>query len=257
MEAVSEPTRFEPLVAWLGRVLPAACAVAGGPIGALSGMIYPEEEACLVHSVAKRRAEYRAGRLYARQALMQLGVGSCQILSYKERDPIWPPGIIGSISHSDRAAIALVTASDSLGGLGVDIETDSALAADLRPAICREEELRVVPGLLEQQIDVAKLCFVAKEAFYKAVFPRYRQFLDFQDAYTSFTPGSNTFTVTLLPDRLAGQDREWSVSGHFSRACGHLACVIAIPRKAFQGFPAERLGSRALSDRTESFDRIK
>lgn len=66
-------------------------------------------------SVAKRQAEFLAGRLCARAALQQL-----QRLDWvppigDDRAPIWPEHICGSITHSSGRAAAIV--ADKIVGL--------------------------------------------------------------------------------------------------------------------------------------------
>ena len=49
-----------------------------------------------------RRAEYSSGRRVAREALALLGIKNFGVAA-RGRVPMWPPGVVGSITHS-RAA---------------------------------------------------------------------------------------------------------------------------------------------------------
>src|SRR5437763_335927 len=83
---------------------------------ALDGQLYPEERACIARAVPKRRAEFATGRVCARQALERLGVAVGPLLPHPDRSPAWPPGIVGSISHTDGyCAVAVAEATRALG----------------------------------------------------------------------------------------------------------------------------------------------
>lgn len=131
----------------------------------------------------KRRNEFLAGRYCASRALVMAGYTSL-IWPARNDDglPIWPPGWIGSISHTTDGAIAAVARSESCHVLGVDMERLIA------PAHFDEIRTLVVqPGELELLVDLSPaqaltLLFSAKEALYKALYPQVRQFFDFSAA---------------------------------------------------------------------------
>ena len=52
-------------------------------------------------AVEKRRREFSAGRTCARQALRELGCADAPIVQDQNGAPLWPPGIVGSITHSN------------------------------------------------------------------------------------------------------------------------------------------------------------
>ena len=84
--------------------------------------LHPEEAACVRRSVEKRRLEFSAGRFCARMALSQLGVHDFSLLPDADRVPLWPPGVVGSISHCSGLAVAAVARSESVKSIGVDVE---------------------------------------------------------------------------------------------------------------------------------------
>ena len=78
--------------------------------------------ASIQRSVAKRQAEFLAGRLCARAALLQLD-GTCTAPDIGEdRAPVWPSHISGAITHSNGRAGALVALKSEWQGLGIDLE---------------------------------------------------------------------------------------------------------------------------------------
>lgn len=78
--------------------------------------------ASLQRSVAKRQAEYLAGRVCARAALQRLDGRDYVPATHEDRSPIWPAGIHGSITHGQGWAAAVVAAEGSCQGLGLDQE---------------------------------------------------------------------------------------------------------------------------------------
>lgn len=143
------------------------------------GAVKTELPADMYQSVPKRRTEFLAGRLCAAYALRQLG--HSELVGRKNRAPVWPDGVLGSITHSHQRAITVVSLHTAL--LGVDCERvmPHERAQKLRPSILSETENELRPSALSQAAFVT-LVFSAKEAFYKAIFPDIGRILDFQDA---------------------------------------------------------------------------
>jgi 4'-phosphopantetheinyl transferase EntD len=99
--------------------------------------------------------------------------------------PVWPDGLVGSISHSPEAAIAVVGRRDDYVGLGVDLEErgrgPSPRAARL---VCRPSEMEWVD--VDSGLDRLAMLFSAKEAVFKALFPIEEVWLGFADAELSW-----------------------------------------------------------------------
>ena len=89
----------------------------------------------------KREIELATGRSAAKQALAGVGVEGFIVLKGDKGEPLWPDGIVGSISHTQGVCIASVSNADELLGLGVDVEAQRVLRPDIQRVICREEEL--------------------------------------------------------------------------------------------------------------------
>ena len=62
--------------------------------------LFPEEEAVISRAVGKRRREFRTVRHCARRALTELGLPPAAVLPGERREPVWPPGVVGSLPTS-------------------------------------------------------------------------------------------------------------------------------------------------------------
>ena len=156
-------------------------AVAMGDAGDVSALL-PEEAACLGRSVPKRAQEFAAGRLCARRALLEFGVVNFPLRVGPQREPLWPEGYVGSITHTTGLCAAVVAERARFSAIGVDVEIADRVKQQLWPHICVAAEIAWLDSLPEsQRVAAATLIFAAKEAFYKAQFPLVGERLDFHD----------------------------------------------------------------------------
>src|SRR5438132_9137019 len=129
----------------LRSILPAAVSVAEGMIGDLPTTLLPAEEHLVQRAVNKRRRAFSAGRGCARAALASLGLPGAQdiaIMSGPRRQPLWPSGIVGSITHSEAYCAAAVAWESQLAGLGIDAELNTPLDDDLAEFVLSSSERR-------------------------------------------------------------------------------------------------------------------
>jgi len=108
----------------------AAAESAGDPPEAGPGL-FPEEGAVMRTAGPRRRAEFAAGRLCAREALARLGVPAAPILPGPAGEPRWPEGVTGSITHCAGYRACAVARTTDLTAIGIDAEPDAALPAGL------------------------------------------------------------------------------------------------------------------------------
>jgi enterobactin synthetase component D len=142
-----------------------------------------ELPAQIARAVPKRQAEFFYGRLCARAALGGAGRSDVQVGTGALREPVWPPGYAGSITHNNSIAAAVVVRQDRFHGVGIDIETISQGSASdaLRSTIVSSRELDYLESFQGgMSIDtLLTLVFSAKESFYKGVIGLVQRFLDF------------------------------------------------------------------------------
>ncbi|MCD4862980.1 4'-phosphopantetheinyl transferase family protein [Pseudomonas sp. PLB05] len=170
-------------------------------------------------AVAKRQAEYLAGRLCAREALRQLS-GTAAVPGHRttDRGPAWPTGWVGAITHSHGWAAAVVGSARDYQGLGLDVETllEPAKALRLADQILTPAEQESVQALDEdRQAFAITLAFSAKESLFKALHPQVEQMFFFQDAEILGTDPGGTFDIRLLLDLSPRWSAGTSLRGHF------------------------------------------
>lgn len=140
----------------------------------------------LANAVARRKAEHLAGRIAAHEALRFHGVNDYIPDIGLLRAPCWPPGFTGSITHTDKIALATVIADSPARPCGIGIDTESIInayeAQDIAAGIVNaaERELLAICGLPFPA--ALTLAFSAKESLFKALYRHVGQYFDFSAA---------------------------------------------------------------------------
>lgn len=154
------------------------------------------EAAEVANAVEVRRHEFALGRMAARAAMHSIGLPPAPIARGADRAPVWPSGVVGSIAHHARIAIAAVARSDRIRAIGIDLEGDAAVAEPLWRQVLTPTEVTFVK---ERGGDAperwATAIFALKEAFYKFQYPLTRQWLDFQEVDVVLDLNAETATV--------------------------------------------------------------
>lgn len=166
--------------------------------------LFPEEREALVRAVPKRRREFAVGRRCARAALSRLGYPEVPMPPNDDRSTPWPEGVVGSITHTDRWCGAAVARSASFSGLGIDAEPQEPIGERILERICTPNELhRISDGPFDVGV-MARIVFSAKEAIYKAQFPKSKAFVGFHEVEVdlNLTPEARggTFRSRWLAD---------------------------------------------------------
>jgi 4'-phosphopantetheinyl transferase EntD len=136
-----------------------------------------EEMASLSFLAIERRRAAGAARRVARELMNSMGFAGLPILRSKSGAPIWPAGVVGSMAHDDRIAVAAVGLRRDFDAIGIDIEPAAPLPPDILELIVTPRERRAIAN----NPLGAKLLFAIKEAVYKAAYPLDHEFLDFHD----------------------------------------------------------------------------
>jgi len=132
---------------------------------------------------ALRNKQLCLGRLCAAEALMTSGLDESLALNIaigQNREPLWPNGYIGSISHDRIGAVAIANSTSKVRALGVDVEEWGRMKPEIAEKILHQNDLRDVPGL--GQNELLTLIFSAKETLYKALYPIVQTYFGFDSA---------------------------------------------------------------------------
>jgi len=210
------------------NLFPEGVAIAVSNPKAPARGLFPAETRIVENAIERRRCEFAAGRRAARQAMAELGVVQQPVPSSDDRAPIWPDGLVGSISHTGDFCIAAVARADQYRSLGVDIEDSTPLEASLFEAICRPEELnwlkrqpRSERGLL------AKLIFSAKEAAYKCQYPLTRRVFGFDGMTVEPNLSMQTF-VAMIRNVTSCTGMPNRFTGRFHLDIGVMVCTVTL-----------------------------
>jgi 4'-phosphopantetheinyl transferase EntD len=181
----------------IGDVLPV------GAVGAESSApwdeigLAPAEHAAITGAGEQRRAEFAAGRDCARRALRRLGrlADDTAVGRNEDGSPRWPPGVVGSITHTDRYAAAAVARSADLVALGIDAEPAEPLPAGVAALVLSPDEVAWVRARAEQPWD--RLLFSAKESVAKAWAAANGRLPDLSEVEVVADGASGTFSARI------------------------------------------------------------
>lgn len=205
----------------------------------LEYVLAPEEAAILKPGVAGRRVRgFTLGRAAAALSLKGLaaavdgkpaatGQGVLRllqpVLQGLQREPVWPEGVVGSISHTTGWAIAVTALRTDVTSLGIDLERIAGRQGiDISRRVCRPSELEWLAALSEAEQQLYQLViFSAKESVYKALYPLCKRVFGFHDLELQLDRVDKKFKGRLIVD-LSPQLRTgfvvsggWSVAGQY------------------------------------------
>jgi enterobactin synthetase component D len=177
----------------------------------------------LARAVRKRQVEFCAGRYCAREAL-RAGApehADVRIESGPQGEPVWPPGIVGAITHAHGFASAAIARARDARGLGLDEERvmDEEVAGSVLDQIAAEDEISaLVTATSWSRAAVLTVVFSAKETVFKCLYPEVQRYFDFREAsVVALDPAAGRFSARLLvpltPRLIAGTILE----GRFER----------------------------------------
>jgi 4'-phosphopantetheinyl transferase EntD len=193
---------------------------------------FPEESAVVAGAVAKRQREFATGRACGHRVLRGLGLAPSPLLPDQRGAPVWPAGVVGSLTHCDSYRAAAAAWRDDVLAIGIDAEPNAPLPAGVLDAIALDSEWALVDRLTATNSGPCwdRLLFSTKEAVYKAWYPLERSWLGFADARITLDPAQRTFVADLLVDGPVA-----SFAGRWTIGNGLLVTAIAVPNGAGPG----------------------
>jgi 4'-phosphopantetheinyl transferase EntD len=198
----------------------------------LSALLFLEERAQIGNAIESRVREFATARSLAREALGRLGLPPAPIRRGSAGEPLWPSGIVGSITHCSGYRAAAVARSIHLRSLGIDAEIDDALPPEVVGSILVTEEIAWIENAPDGR-HWDRVLFSAKESIYKAWFPLTRRWLGFEDVSVIIDPVDGTFDAELRvePPLIEGQFLT-RFAGRFLVSRGLILTAVAVARNS-------------------------
>lgn len=164
-------------------------------------VLHPLEEQALGEAISqKRRQDFTLGRAAARRALDGIGFPvASPVLRGEHREPLWPVGIVGSISHSGGYGVAAVAWQQDVAALGVDIQQieENRYTDELIARFADPDEFDWVRSDPRYRTERAVKLFSAKESVFKALYPLGRVWFAFDVARMSPNSDESGFSATV------------------------------------------------------------
>ena len=158
-----------------------------------------------------REQEHSLGRYCAQQALGAINFHCNVIKSSSHGFPIWPDGIVGSISHSKGLCLSAVAQITNFQAIGIDVEQFNRMKERSIERIVHPKEIAQIGNDLTK----ATLLFSIKEAFYKAQYPIFKNSLNFKDLAFEYDFTAQKAQLIWLSDKspIAKLDySSWAIS---------------------------------------------
>lgn len=189
-------------------------------------VLLPGEEDLIARAVPKRRGEFSTVRHCARQALAALGEPPAPILPGVRGAPVWPAGVVGSMTHCAGYRGAAVARPEVAAGIGIDAEVHGPLPEGVLDLVSSASEREHLGQLAERRPGVwwERLLFSAKESVYKVWSPPTGRWLGFDEAELRFDAEAGTFAARIL---VPGPFAE--LTGRFLVADGLVLTAITLP----------------------------
>lgn len=142
--------------------------------------IFPEEMALTANWIDGKRREFITARHCAHSAMQKLGLPAGAILRGANREPLWPAGLVGSITHCPNYRAAAVAHVQDYLTLGIDAEVCAPLPAGVADLVLVAAERQWLAKAADG-FPWDRLMFSAKESLFKAWWPLMRCRLDAAD----------------------------------------------------------------------------
>ncbi|MCX5384775.1 4'-phosphopantetheinyl transferase [Streptomyces sp. NBC_00083] len=155
--------RTEAAEALLRAVLPPR-AVGAARADDVPGPLFAAERELCAGAGPRREGEFTTGRWCAHRALARLGELPVAVGRGPRGEPVWPHGVLGSITHCPGFRAAALCRADDAWALGIDAEVDAPLPPRVRERLISADEA----GRMRPEVAGERLLFSAKEAAYKA-----------------------------------------------------------------------------------------
>jgi 4'-phosphopantetheinyl transferase EntD len=164
----------------------------------LSRLTGPERK-CAEGLRAYRQVQFVGGRLALAAGFAEMGARRVPVLTDEHGAPTLPEGLVGSVTHKQDLAVALLARGRA--GVGVDLEDTDRPRPGVAARVLTPRELAAVEALVphRQWVDTV-VRFSVKESVYKAVHPTLRRYVGFGEIEVWPDTGGVDRLEPLVPD---------------------------------------------------------
>jgi 4'-phosphopantetheinyl transferase EntD len=223
----------------ISNIIPvgAAAAEAAGDLPEAS--LLAEEEAALGSVSYPRRREFTIGRSCARVALLEIGIAPAPILRGASREPLWPRGVVGSLTHCPGYCAVAVARESAILTIGIDAEINDRLPPRVLEHVALDQERQWLRSSPSMEICWDRALFSAKESVFKAWFPLTGKWLGFEDALVTIDPKHGRFSARLLVEGpMIGDNAVTQFEGRYRVEQGRILTAVVMQRCRREGGPA-------------------
>lgn len=184
----------------------------------LVALLPPEEQVIAAAFGDRRKLTFASGRAVLHHALARLGVAVQGAVLRDDRGaPLFPRGVIGSVSHKESIACALVARAGMGVHIGVDVEKIGAVRPEHGSLILTDAERVRLRGALD-----LVLALSLKESLYKALDPFVRRYVGFKEVEV-FIESDGTARFVLDID-----EGPYRAEGTWSEEQGHVITTARV-----------------------------
>lgn len=207
-----------PMSDLIGKVLPSVVAHCDQVDEARTFTLHPQElEATAARRLPRdRQAQFEQGRRCAHAAMAKLGCTDLPVLIDRQGAPVWPTGIVGSITHAPDYCAAAVARVQNFRAIGINAEAWQQFPTDIGGDISVPWEIDAMEPTIDIRLKLGVL-FSAKQSIFKALRPLVQRDFDFRSVALKIDFGNRNFRIVSVDspdlDRLKNH-----VFGEFSVA---------------------------------------
>ncbi len=199
------------------------------PVGNYLDELFEQEIDLIKNASALRKQAFSSGRRCAREAMLAAGTPAAALLIGKARQPQWPPGVVGSISHCTDLAIACVSGATGLAALGIDIENIGDFSALPKGYLFTQNERQWLQSVPEStRTNQAYLIFSAKESLYKVLHPVCGAFIDFLEVELKINAREKIFSFVGVSANVINLLQAYRPEGRFELTNSHVITGITL-----------------------------
>lgn len=169
-----------------------------------------------------------------REALRNLSLASSAVVDIgPAREPRWPPGVVGSITHTADYASAAVARAADVSGLGIDHEEllEPALALEIAGTVAADwERAALLEATGWSLAEVMTLLFSATETIFKCLYGYVHRYFDFRNVAIDAIEEAGQFHAQLLVPLSAECPTGTRLSGRFVWTARSLSTGMLLSR---------------------------